>query len=103
MEFKETGKRIKAARENAGLTQEDLAGIIGCTPQHISAIERGLKTPRLDTFVTIANATHMSTDYLLCDVLEATAAPASILSVTCSALSEDMQQRVLKIIEILTD
>lgn len=103
MDFKETGRRIKTARENAGLTQEDLARIIDCTPQHISAIERGLKTPRLDTFVTIANATHVSADRLLCDVLEENTAPADSLSVTLAALPNTLQHRVLKIIEILTD
>lgn len=102
MDLKAIGRRIKAARENAGLTQEDLAKIIDCTPQHISAMERGLKSPRLDTFVTIANATHVSADYLLSDNLEESTAPANILSLTYSALSTDMQRRVLKIIEIMT-
>ena len=102
MDLKAIGRRIKIARENAGLTQEDLAKVIGCTPQHVSAMERGLKTPRLDTFITIANATHVSADYLLSDNLEENTAPANILSLTCSALSTDMQRRVLKIIEIMT-
>lgn len=44
------GKRIKAAREQAGLTQEDLADRLGMSTTHISVIERGVKPPKLDTF-----------------------------------------------------
>ena len=51
------------------MTQRELAGAIGCTPQHISAIERGAKTPTLETFVAIATALRVPTDVLLQDVL----------------------------------
>ena len=51
------------------MTQRDLANAIGCTPQHISAIERGAKTPTLETFVAIAAALRVSADVLLQDVL----------------------------------
>ena len=50
------GSRIKAARERAHLTQEQLAEIVDISPTHMSVIERGVKTPKLDTFVRIANA-----------------------------------------------
>lgn len=71
------GKRMKQAREAANITQERLAALLGCTPQHISAIERGFKQPRLETFVHIANLLGVSSDYLLQDVLEAPAHPHS--------------------------
>lgn len=51
------------------MTQRDLANAIGCTPQHISAIERGAKTPTLETFVAIASALRVPADALLQDVL----------------------------------
>ena len=50
------GARIKAARERVHLTQEKLAEIVDISPTHMSVIERGVKTPKLDTFVRIANA-----------------------------------------------
>ena len=37
------GARIKAAREKAGMTQEDLAAALEMSPTHISVIERGVK------------------------------------------------------------
>ena len=69
MDTKSVGERIQLAREERCLTQRNLAEAIGCTPQHISAIERGAKTPTLETFVAIAAALRVPTDVLLQDVL----------------------------------
>lgn len=63
------GERIQIAREERSMTQRDLANAIGCTPQHISAIERGAKTPTLDTFLAIASTLRVPADVLLQDVL----------------------------------
>lgn len=50
------------------MTQRELASAISCTPQHISAIERGAKTPTLETFVAIASTLRVPADVLLQDV-----------------------------------
>ena len=49
------------------MTQTELAETIGCTPQHISAIERGIKTPKLETFAEICTALNVPPNLLLCD------------------------------------
>ena len=69
MNTKAVGERIQIAREERYMTQRRLAEIVGCTPQHISAIERGVKVPTLETFVAIAAALQVPTDVLLQDVL----------------------------------
>ena len=69
IETKAMGERIQIAREERCMTQAGLAKAVGCTPQHISAIERGAKTPTLETFVGIATALRVPTDVLLQDVL----------------------------------
>lgn len=69
MNTKAVGERIQIAREERGKTQRELAIAVGCTPQHISAIERGAKAPTLETFVAIAAALRVPTDVLLQDVL----------------------------------
>ena len=69
MNTKAVGERIQIAREEQRMTQLELAKKIGCTSQHISAIERGAKTPTLETFVAIAAALRVPTDVLLQDVL----------------------------------
>ena len=69
MDTKAVGERIQIAREEHCMTQRELAETVGCTPQHISAIERGVKTPTLETFVAIAAALQVPADVLLQDVL----------------------------------
>lgn len=69
MDTKAMGQRIQLAREERCMTQRGLAEAVGCTPQHISAIERGAKTPTLETFVAIANALLVPADVLLQDAL----------------------------------
>lgn len=65
MDMKAVGLRIKKAREAKKLTQEDLVALVELSPTHISVIERGLKTVKLDKFVAIANALDVSADSLL--------------------------------------
>ena len=69
MDTKAVGERIQIAREERCMTQRNLAEAIGCTPQHISAIERGVKVPTLETFVAIATTLRVPADVLLQDVL----------------------------------
>ncbi len=91
------GRRIKLCRQNAGMTQDALAKALGCTVQHIGAIERGVKTPRLDTFVAIANALGVSADLLLQDVLCVPVdTVADSFAAATAALSPELQARVLR-------
>ncbi len=98
MDLSAIGSRIKAARERKYLTQEDLAAIVDLSPTHISVIERGVKPPKLATFVSIANALGVSADSLLQDVVEhategiSTAIPCG-LSKTTSALKRSKISR----------
>ena len=96
------GARIKTARERAGLTQEDLAAELEMSPTHISVLERGIKAPKLETLVKIANTLHVSTDMLLQDVvLYAADGIASELSVAISKLPRQDQERILNAVRAL--
>lgn len=64
------GNRIRIAREKKGITQEELADRVNISPSHISVIERGVKTARIDTVVRIANELDVSADYLLQDLVK---------------------------------
>ena len=98
------GARIKAARERVHLTQEQLAEIIDISPTHMSVIERGVKTPKLDTFVCIANALGVSTDALLQDVVvPANESILAELSVRIGRLPQKDQERILNAIRALTE
>lgn len=50
------GVRLRAAREKAGLTQEDLAERAGIDRPAYSEIERGLRDARLSTLLRIETA-----------------------------------------------
>ena len=98
------GSRIKEAREQAHLTQEELAEIVDISPTHMSVIERGVKTPKLDTFVKIANALHLSADALLQDVVTpVTDSITAELSVRIGRLPQKEQTRILNAIRELTE
>ena len=104
MDMIAVGNRIKEAREQTHLTQEDLAEIVGISPTHMSVIERGVKTPKLDTFVKIANALHLSADALLQDVVTpVTDSIIAELSVRIGRLPQNEQSRILNAIRALTE
>lgn len=104
MDQKAIGHRIKMARESAHITQEELAKSVGCTTQHIGAIERGIKAPRLDTFIAIANSIEVSADLLLQDVLVSPVnSLACELSAVVAPLDHEMQIRVLKALRVFSD
>ena len=63
------GKRIRKFREAKGWRQEDFAEKVGLSVTYTGMIERGEKVPKLETFITIANALEVSADLLLSDVL----------------------------------
>lgn len=97
MDLKAVGLRIKTAREAKGLTQENLAALVDLSSTHISVIERGMKTVRLDTFVAIANALDVSADTLLVDVVtHPVNGLANGLPEAIRTLPPDEQKRLMK-------
>ena len=57
------GDRLRALRERAGLTQEELANRAGLTPNAVSALERGTRTrPYPHTVRSLADAMELSDD-----------------------------------------
>jgi len=59
------GERIKARREELGLTQLQLAQALGVTPQHISVIEKNKRAPSLGSLAKLAEELGVTTDYLI--------------------------------------
>ena len=59
------GRRIQQSREQAGLTQEELAEQIDRSTQFISTIERGLAGPSLETTIKICEVLGVSTEWIL--------------------------------------
>ncbi|MBQ3159967.1 MAG: helix-turn-helix domain-containing protein [Clostridia bacterium] len=66
MEYKETmGKRISDLRKGKGMTQEQLAQLLGVTPQAVSKWENDLSCPDISILPQLAEALGVTTDELL--------------------------------------
>lgn len=59
------GKRLIKLREDRGLYQKDIAGLLGVSNQTISDYEKDKKKPRYEKIEIIANYFGVTTDYLL--------------------------------------
>ncbi|MCQ2518898.1 MAG: helix-turn-helix domain-containing protein [Lachnospiraceae bacterium] len=59
------GLNIKNFRKNKGFTQEELAGMLGVTPQAVSRWESEAGLPDVSMIVPIAQALNITTDMLL--------------------------------------
>ena len=104
MDLKAVGLRIKTAREAKGLTQENLAAIVDLSSTHISVLERGVKTVRLDTFVAIANALDVSADTLLIDVVaHSVTGVTNELAEKIEKLPIKEQKKIIKVIHTLLE
>lgn len=67
IDYSEVGKRIRTARKERNMTQEELSVVCGCSGNHLSAIETGKHKPSLELIVTIATVLECSIDSLLLD------------------------------------
>lgn len=59
------GANLVAAREAAGVSQEELGVRADLHRTEISQLERGLRVPRIDTLIKLAGALEVSPDALL--------------------------------------
>jgi len=59
------GKRLRAARENRGLTQEGLGALLHVTHTTINRYEQGLRKPTPEMLRQLADALNVSIDYLV--------------------------------------
>lgn len=56
--------RIKSARVNSGMSQQDLADRLGVTKQSVSQYERGMRKPDMETLIALGDVFNLSIDYL---------------------------------------
>ncbi|HZK43838.1 MAG TPA: helix-turn-helix transcriptional regulator [Syntrophomonadaceae bacterium] len=65
MGFKEIGKKLQLAREDAGLSQEQLAGMMGCAQSTLSNYEKGKRRIYLTQLENIAELLEKPIEYFL--------------------------------------
>lgn len=59
------GNRIRSIRNENNITQEKLAELIGKTPEHISLIERGERSPSFELLIDLANTFGVTLSFLM--------------------------------------
>ena len=57
--------RIRELREERGMNQEALAGLVGVSQQKISKVERNTDSLGIDLLIEISDYFEVTTDYLL--------------------------------------
>lgn len=60
------GNVIREVREKRGLSQEVVSGLADLGRTHLSAIERGVRKPTLDTLFKLAEAMDIAPSELVC-------------------------------------
>lgn len=104
MDAQKVGKRIQEVRRSRGLTQAELSQMVDLSTKYISNVECGFKTPKLNTFVSIANALQCDANLLLSDVLDVSARQESgLISKKLLSLPPEEQRRILRILEVMIE
>ena len=94
------GANIQKAREQANYTQEKLSEIIGLTPNHLSAIERGASGASLETIERLCCHLNISADSLFFGE-DAKCEFSTRMAAQLSRIHPDFQPQVQKIITAL--
>jgi len=61
----QVGLRIKEARSSLGLSQEAFSEQLGISRNHLARIEIGLRSPSIDTLISISLCSGYTLDYLV--------------------------------------
>lgn len=70
LDYVKIGKRIRIERLKNDFTQQELAYLVDLSVSHLSNIETGKTIVSLEAMYQIADALHVSVDYLLKDYRE---------------------------------
>ncbi len=71
IDYASIGQKLRAARLQKGITQEQLAEAVGVGVTHVSHLETGAGTVSLKVFIAILNCLDCSADEVLCKELVA--------------------------------
>ena len=98
------GKRLKQYRLDVGLTQEELAEMVEISSNYLSAIEREVKIPKLDTLIRIINALQLSADDILQDVVDASfKSECTRLEKKIQGLPRREKERIIRVVDVLVE
>lgn len=91
------GNQIRMAREQSGLTQEELSERLDCSPQSVSDMERGVVGISIAMLKNLCTVLGVSSDYLLFGTEPKH--DLSALADKCRSLSDEQFTKLLEIAE----
>ena len=97
------GARIKAAREQAHLTQEKLAEKVGVSVQYVSDLERGKVGASVSTVIRLSQTLQISCDYLLLGIDDTVFTAGFADTVDWSKEKKDLAQEFLHLLARIPD
>lgn len=89
-DIKRCGARIRALREDMGISQSELADVLHITNAHLNRIEAGARGVSLDLLLEISAQFHVSLDFL-------------VTGRDAGRMSREIKAELHRIIEDLTD
>lgn len=102
IDYGKLGMRMKEMRQRRGLTQDNLAEMVGCNTSHISNIENNHTKVSLNVLLAIANALQTSIDFLLAaQYNNASLALDNEILRALKDCSAQKKEKILKMIEIM--
>lgn len=102
-DYSELGKRIRKARKQKNLTQEQLAEVCDLSTAHIGHIERGTRALSIESLITISEVLDVSTDYLLLDISNSADRKLSSILNAIDNVTNDKYNRLYSVIKILAE
>lgn len=93
------GQMLKRYRENAKVTQQEIADTAGLTKNYISSVERGVHKCNAQTFIIYAKKCGVSLDEMA-GLAEKSKLNRKLLK-KLSEMSESQQERALQILELM--
>lgn len=100
--IKTIGQNIRKYRLEKNLRQEGLAEKCGLSSNYIGLLERGEKTPSLESFIRILNALEVSADIVLADVLvKGYTVKQSILEEKLAQVSMVEREKIFDVIDTM--
>lgn len=102
MKVKHIGVQLKNLRERKGFTQDAFAEELNLTPNYISAVERGVKSPSLGVLIAMINILGVSADEVFADVIDNVySIQTTILSDEIRSIPLEEQKRIFAVVKVM--
>lgn len=103
----EIGIRLRQARKNKNITQEQISEALGISQKHYSEVERGITGLSVGHFIQLSDVLSISLDYLLkgniVKDMPTPPSPPSLANELYDNSSEYMQHQMLRMLQIMKE